>query len=219
MEADRHHKIEIKRQLAKLPQLLTALANVPDDRVDEFRRKWLFEQYSNEQIIEKRERLRWLWWFCTRLKPPHIEKYEELLKKQQTPKGISSLEHYVQIRSGDLIKSDSIADLFCEEWLAEEDVKWFVEWSERRLIPKDWRLPAVLAIGCMLHADKFAYCWNAECSTPHFIISRRGDQKYCSERCSWPSKRGAKLKWWRENRGKNLDFKRKQKKGAYAKSR
>ena len=207
---ERERKIEIKKQLAKLPELLADLANVPDKKVEEFRRKWLFELYSNEQIIEKRERLRLLWWFCARSKPPNIEGYRERFKTQKMPTGLSSLEHLMQLGLGEMIKSDPIAELFCEEWLAEEDVKWFVEWSERRFIPKEWRLPAILAIGCMLHADKFAYCWNDECSTPHFIISKRGDQKYCSERCSWPSKRGAKLKWWRENRGKKADTKRRQ---------
>lgn len=44
-------------------------------------------------------------------------------------------------------------------------------------------------------------CLNQNCVQPYFLQSRKS-QKFCSEKCSAPSKKVAKLRWWHENRGK-----------------
>ena len=51
-------------------------------------------------------------------------------------------------------------------------------------------------------ADRARHCANPECPAPYFFASKKG-QKYCSSKCSAPSQRDQKRRWWRENRAKN----------------
>ncbi len=46
--------------------------------------------------------------------------------------------------------------------------------------------------------DLMRRCGNDDCPAPYFFAMRRS-QKYCSEKCSGPSKREAKKRWWAEH--------------------
>jgi|SRR5579859_376326 len=44
------------------------------------------------------------------------------------------------------------------------------------------------------------HCANPDCQVmPYFFLKKKG-QKFCSETCSIPAQRAAKLRWWNENR-------------------
>jgi hypothetical protein len=51
-------------------------------------------------------------------------------------------------------------------------------------------------------AEKARHCANPECPAPYFFAAKKG-QKYCTSKCSAPSQRDQKRRWWRENRAKN----------------
>jgi len=51
-------------------------------------------------------------------------------------------------------------------------------------------------------AERARRCANSECPAPYFFAVKKG-QKYCSSKCSAPSQRDQKRRWWRENRAKN----------------
>jgi hypothetical protein len=51
-------------------------------------------------------------------------------------------------------------------------------------------------------AERARRCGNPECPAPYFFARKKG-QKYCSSKCSAPSQRDQKRRWWREHRGKN----------------
>jgi hypothetical protein len=51
-------------------------------------------------------------------------------------------------------------------------------------------------------ADRARRCGNPECPAPFFFAAKKG-QKYCSSKCSAPSQREQKRRWWQENRAKN----------------
>ncbi len=53
------------------------------------------------------------------------------------------------------------------------------------------------------NARRARRCLNPNCQKPYFLYSRKG-QRYCTEKCSTPAKRKAKLRWWHENRGRSL---------------
>jgi hypothetical protein len=44
-------------------------------------------------------------------------------------------------------------------------------------------------------------CGGPTCAAPYFFRTEKG-QKYCSPECADPARRGAKLRWWNENRAK-----------------
>jgi hypothetical protein len=50
-------------------------------------------------------------------------------------------------------------------------------------------------------ADRARHCANPECPAPYFFAAKKG-QKYCTSKCSAPSQRDQKRRWWRENRAK-----------------
>jgi hypothetical protein len=50
-------------------------------------------------------------------------------------------------------------------------------------------------------AEKARHCANPECPAPFFFAAKKG-QKYCSSKCSAPSQREQKRRWWQENRAK-----------------
>jgi hypothetical protein len=50
-------------------------------------------------------------------------------------------------------------------------------------------------------AEKARHCANPECPAPYFFAAKKG-QKYCTSKCSAPSQRDQKRRWWRENRAK-----------------
>jgi len=45
------------------------------------------------------------------------------------------------------------------------------------------------------------HCLNPDCVAPYFFVRKKG-QRYCSDACSLPAQRAAKLRWWNENRRK-----------------
>jgi hypothetical protein len=202
MTKRRGNRIGIETRLVKMPQLLMELANLREDRVTEFKKTWGFTRYNNAQILDKRDQLRLLWLDCLHLNLPSIgAKHEELLHKEAN----LSIEIYPwQPEDGVVVEPESIPEQMCEAWLQEEQVGWNVDWPGRRIFPSHWHLPVILAVGCIDLSEHFAYCWNPDCSAPYFI-SRRNDQRYCSDQCAWPAKKAAKRKW-KARQGRKLSF-------------
>jgi hypothetical protein len=65
-----------------------------------------------------------------------------------------------------------------------------------------------LGVHFQMLAKRARRCLNPDCPAPYFLVKKKG-QKYCSDACSVPAQRAAKLRWWNENR----KTKRKRKKG------
>jgi hypothetical protein len=59
--------------------------------------------------------------------------------------------------------------------------------------------PFEQAIQVLIDAAELArYCGNPECFTPYFFASRRS-QKYCSDACALPAQKEFKRQWWSEH--------------------
>jgi hypothetical protein len=204
------HQIIVKRY-AKAPLLLEELANLQDgsDAIRQFRRKFPFVryQYSDTQLLEKRNQLRELWYQCSPVKP-ESEDVEYEPPPQEEEEWRTKLDYAdFQTPDGDWIEPEPIQGQICKMWLDEEPQAWLIGWTnkERRIFPKEWCLPIVLAVACMEYGDRLAVCWNHDqCAAP-FFIRKRSDQRYCTNECARPAQREAKRKWWKTNRGKNAE--------------
>jgi hypothetical protein len=76
----------------------------------------------------------------------------------------------------------------------------------RDLVEAQRAVPALTPFErCAYHfhriAERARRCGNPECPAPYFFAMKKG-QKYCSSKCSAPSQRDQKRRWWRENRAK-----------------
>lgn len=183
--------------------LLRDLANMRDDGLGRFRRRWdsLYGRFRDEDLLRWRDELRLVWAlpFC-RIPPSKIHQasaWENAIPLQETKRNVPILEVAREHFPGDPEEK-----VIIEHWLREAKSPWVVEWSRKRRIRANPRsLPAVLALGCVVHANRFGICRSPECPAPYFFVVR-SDQRYCSTACAWPAKKEAKLKWWRKHRGK-----------------
>jgi len=182
-----------KKRLGKFDEarLLTDLANMRDDGVWNFRKRWdLYAGRSNDVLIRCRDELQLLWRQAASLIDSEwrMTEYQERLFDvwHEQPSGAS------------------LEETICEDWLTQEKGGLHVDWTPKMkgIRPDATSLPKVLAWACLMHAEHLAVCRNLECPAPYFIASRK-DQRYCSQECAWPAKRAAKLKWWHENRAKD----------------
>ncbi len=171
-------------------QLLVDLANVQDgDGVTHFRTKWniAYRSYQDPQLLKRRDELRYLWQLALGFQGQETEYTDGLYG------------HWNAYGAGVPLDEKFI----CEYWLGEEPSGWEVRWTDQKkdIRPRLVSLPTALAWAAVVCAERLALCSNPECPAPYFL-SKRCDQKYCSNECSWPAKKAAKRDWWRKHRGK-----------------
>jgi len=94
---------------------------------------------------------------------------------------------------------------YLEGW--EEDTLWGGADTPKRLT--DYALQDVPRISpfeasiywLQLNHTKMLRCANPLCEAPYFFRPEKSKrQTYCSPECADPARKGAKLKWWNENR-------------------
>jgi len=186
--------------------VLRDLANMRDEGPGRFRKRWheLYGRYTDDDLLRWRDELQLLWSvpFAT-IRHPDVSRLEKQLAEtiplQETPRNAAILEmaHHSP--------GDPLEKVICESWLREAGAKspWVVEWGKQKRIRANPRcLPAILALACVGHADRFGICRNPQCRSPYFFTDR-SDQRYCSINCAWLAKKAAKRKWWRTHRAKN----------------
>jgi len=211
-----------------LAEVLLHLANMRDDEVKNFRNKWggLYsnrKRYNNQNLLKRRDELRLIWEHGIRFElanlPMNLDSpsgtplmWEDGTEfpKMSKHAGVfldAWIEHLAEAPPK---FQTNLEEDICEHWLHLEKGKgWIVRWrpDEKGVKARRSTLPAVLIIGCLTYADRLAFCWNPKCPAPYFLAKRR-DQKYCSDICTTPAKRAAKLKWWHEHRGKTSQDKK-----------
>jgi hypothetical protein len=178
--------------------LLFDLANMRDDGgIAPFRRKWdrFYAGVSDDELLMRRDELRLLW-------RPRFSRLDELLEHLET-KGSAVIDRSAGLRefAADTYPAEPVEKIVCGHWLKQAKDPWIVKWSrnQRQLGANPRILPAVLALACIRHADRFGFCRNPRCPAPYFFIRRR-DQRYCSADCAGPAKKEAKLRWWHKHK-------------------
>ena len=154
--------------------LLRDLANLRDDGVARFRKRWdfLYEIVSDENLLRWRDELR-LVWTEPFARFHRMSDEEKAIPLPLTRRNKAILEEAEQFPRHPLEK------VICEHWLREAKSPWLVEWGKTKRIRANPRsLPAVLALGCVGHADRFGICRNPRCAAPYFFVVR-SDQRYC----------------------------------------
>jgi hypothetical protein len=199
-------RLRVKRSRAKVERrrfdlgfLITGLANLEDSRAQYFRKLYnkppvLYRRYSDEDLLTLRDELRLLWEYDSRRK---IE-VGRLLVGPVVGWHARRLSRLVYEAA-----PQPPQKVICDYWLRKERQPIEVEWTKeaKKIKPRPQCLPAVLSWGCVHYAGHLKFCANPECLNPYFI-SKRTDQKYCSDECAAPAKREAKRRWWSTNRSK-----------------
>jgi hypothetical protein len=188
-------------------RLLSELANMQDDGLRAFRRKWdcLYQRYTDRELLDFRDELRLLW---DSVAP--FELTQEKLRNQPVDvtvdlcSGVTAGQRalFEYWDEGPSHSGDSLEKTICEMWLGQEKSVLYVDWTpgHRRVRPDKRSLSASLTFACVHYAEHMGMCRNPDCPSRYFIASRK-NQRYCSPDCASPAKKEAKLKWWRENRG------------------
>ena len=205
-----------------LAEVLVELANMRDDGITRFRKKWgylyrNYRLYSNENLLKRRDELRLIWEHGIRFELANLP--INLDSPSGTPLMWEDETKFPQVsQHAGLLHDDFIEHLaeapqefqvgleeyICEHWLhLEKGRGWVIRWraDQKGVMPRRSTLPAVLIFGCLTYADRLTFCRNQECPASYFLAKRR-DQKYCSDICATPAKRAAKRDWWSKHRGK-----------------
>ena len=197
---------------ASMKELLLTLANLRDDGLAYFHKKWkqIYELYRDEDVLARRDELRLLWAYGP-YEATHVIHYDPSHRRigpQPHPVELPLTERNRKLYEDWYEHREWIADTFekciCDHWLSMKGVRFEVLWGDtgKAIVPRGRRLPANLVLACLRLADSFGFCRNPGCPAPYFFFSRR-DQLYCSTTCAWPAKKAAKLKWWHEHRTKS----------------
>lgn len=205
-----------------LAEVLVELANMRDDGITRFRKKWgylyrNYRLYSNENLLKRRDELRLIWDHGIRFELAHLPR--NLDSPSGTPLVWEDGTEFPRVSEHAGLVDDGwiehlaeapqefqvgLEEYICEHWLhLEKGRGWIVRWrpDQKGVMARRSTLPAVLIFGCLTYANHLIFCRNQECPAPYFLAKRR-DQKYCSDICATPAKRASKLRWWHENPGK-----------------
>jgi len=176
--------------------LLRDLANLRDDGIARFRKKWnqVYGRLSENELLRRRDELRLLWTSPFSTIDPN------------NPDGlVDSMHLHLTDRTEDVEVAwkhsphDPLEKIVCDHWLRQAKHPWTVEWGKRkRFLACPYSLPAVLALACVRHSGRFGICRNDQCAAPYFFTRRR-DQRFCSQDCAWPAQKAAKLRWWNKH--------------------
>jgi len=181
--------------------LLYELANLHDDALPRFRKKWakVFSKYTREELLTRRDELRLLWTSCH----SHLEHFthnawSNVVAPRVTERTQGLYSYWENSYRG------LLEQCICDHWIGLERMGWRAAWAagEKAIKANPRCLPAVLAWSC-INAERLGFCRNEKCGAP-FFLARRSDQLFCSNECAWPAKKAAKLKWWHENRAKGV---------------
>jgi hypothetical protein len=194
---------KVASRLVKLTTeaLLVDLANMRDDGITAFRRKWdaYYERYSDDFLLTRRDELLMLWSKRFSRLPATLSSkdFEESIGLQ-----VSARMHKLY-DNWQTCLPEPLEQFICEHWLALERTALVVAWSpsEKRIKANPSCLPAVLAWACVFHAKHLRICRNSEFCPQRYFLGSRRDQRYCSEECAVPAKRAAKLRWWHKHGG------------------
>ncbi len=201
---------------AFLKEVLVELANMRDDGITRFRKRWGQRfghsiYHTNDQLLLRRDELRLLWreesGIIMELAVGNGPQWEDGTPFPGIPERAADLHEHWLTEAG---LHMTLGEYMCTHWLRQEGKLWWViRWTptDKRILAKSRSLSATVALGCMANADRMGYCRNPECPAPYFLAKRR-DQKYCSDICATPAKKAAKLKWWHEHRGKTSQDKK-----------
>ncbi len=213
---------------AFLAKVLPHLANMRDDGIKNFRNSWghLYSNqklYNDQNLLELRDELRLIWEHGIRFElgslPINLDSPSGTPLMWEDGTKFPKMSEHAALLHVDFIEhlseappksQTNLGEYICESWLhLEKGRGWIVRWrpDQKGIMARRSTLPAVLIHGCLTYSDRLTFCWNPECLSPYFIAIRR-DQKYCSNECSWPAKKAAKLKWWHEHRGKTSQEKK-----------
>jgi hypothetical protein len=173
--------------------LLRDLANLRLDGFGRFRRRWsrFYEHLSENELLRRRDELRLLW----------IAPFSKIDFKNSKGSAASVPLEFTDRTEGlmEVVKhsrGDPLEKIVCDHWLHQAKHPWTVEWGkQKRFLAQPYSLPAVLALACVRHSDRFGICRNQKCAAPYFFL-RRWDQQFCSQDCALPAQRAAKLRWW-----------------------
>jgi len=194
-------------------KLLMDLANMRDDGIRNFRKNWeIYAGRKDDRLIRYRDELQLLWSESVpvAVTPAEMEKPREAVTLEEvcggmTPHQQRLFEYWHDEASHDISGFASLQGLILEGWLKEGAGGLHVDWPNG-FRPEANSLPAVLAWGCLMHAERLGLCRNQNCPTRYFIAARK-DQRYCSQECAAPAKKAAKRDWWNKNRGKSASTK------------
>jgi hypothetical protein len=192
-----------------LGALLYRLANMHDSGIHRFRADYTKEapvyqreRYSDESLLNLRDELRLLWECDAAGKQLDLECCRAYAPDWNSHRGREHAQALSNMMSQ--FEEATVQAAICNMWLRSEKQPVAVIWTKQKkaIAPVRQCLPAVLALGCVQHAGHLKVCSNKHCAVPYFI-SKRKDQKYCSDDCAAPAKREAKRRWWTINRAKN----------------
>ncbi len=193
------------------PNLLVDLANMHDDRIPRFRRRWgrLYGRYTDQVLLERRDELRLLWGYqarhrvLTRFFAGGADQGDERWLEDFDP---ATSKHSAQLfrrwsECAEAEKEDRslLQEFICEYWLSQAEVQWSVHWNKKYIGADQRSLPTMLAWLCVRSRDLLKVCRNPACFTPYMLVRRR-DQKYCSDACAIPAQREAKRRWWHKQK-------------------
>jgi hypothetical protein len=181
-------------------KLLCHLANLRDDQVDIFRRRWrLPKHYKNETLLTLRDELRVVWGAVERndLDDTGAES-EVLVVIDLTSPRLSRL--VAKHERSD--RSKTIEQVICEDWLTRQDERprLILDWGtkHKRIRFNAACLPLILAHGCTQFYSKLKQCHNRQCG--RLFVAVRRDQKYCGDQCAAVGVKKSKLEWWNKNK-------------------
>jgi hypothetical protein len=179
--------------------LLYELANLHDDAVPKFRKKWdkVFKRYTRDELLARRDELKLLWTsHHAHLETVTAKSWNNVVFPRVTPRTEALHSYWENAYDG------TLEQCICDHWISLERNGWRAVWTtkEKALKANPRSLPSVLAWSC-INTDRLGFCRNAKCGAP-FFLARRADQLFCTTECAWPAQKAAKLKWWHENRAK-----------------
>jgi hypothetical protein len=160
-----------------------------------FRKSWdkLYKRYSDEELLKRRDELRFLWHKLTPQRP--FTRIEDLFQPTDDTERLEKDYQYSTAPD----RGIGLPQYICEHWLRADRDGLRIHWPSRQVKANPTSLPTVLAIAALHHSPYLRICRNGDCSARYFIAARK-DQKYCSPECAEPAKLAAKRKWWTANR-------------------
>ena len=187
------------KEKVAIRKLLSHLANLRDDQVDVFRRRWRVpKHYKDEALLTLRDELRVVWGAVERSDLNDAGTESDVLVVTDLTSPRLSRVVVKQERSD---QSKKIDQVICEDWLTRQDERsqLILEWGakHKRIRFNSACLPLVLAHGCTQFYSKLKQCRNRQCG--RLFVAVRRDQKYCGDQCSAVAARKSKLKWWKNN--------------------
>jgi hypothetical protein len=200
MSREQHDRVKSSRESAaltpsKMVGLLSDLALLDHGSMGRFRKRWdnLYRRYSDVELLERRDELRYLWHQLTPHRP--FTRIEDLFHHTDDTERLEKDYEYSSAPD----RGIRLPQFICEHWLRKERDGIYMDWKTRKIKARPVSLPTVLAIACLNNSPHLKICSNKDCRARYFVAARK-DQKFCSPECAEPARLAAKRKWWNANR-------------------